>query len=206
MVGSVNSYGAGFYQANAYSGNQRQTKTEQVAGDQQKQQSGQKTSSDQVNISNTGKALAFNEFKPTGDVTDARAVAKQHLAQQKLAYEQKNGVKTPDYSEQANKAKPDLSDPKAVAKTHMAEQKLTYERSLGIAPKESATSAKPAADAAKSSTANTPVDLTDAKAVAKAHLAQQKRDYAQNHVTTAAERTTQQQGKAIKNYLAVQGF
>jgi len=139
MVGNVSSYGAGAYKISAVSGSKAQTGSGATTGTQQSAPSTTNSSSDRLSISQAGKALAANN-KSTVDLTDVKAVAKEHLAQQKLAYEQKYGITTtatPSTTSSQNSAKTDtakssvdLTDAKAVAKEHLAQQKLAYEQKL----------------------------------------------------------------------------
>ena len=142
MVGNVSSYGISAYRISAVSGSKTQTGAEAASGTRQPASSTINSSSDRLSISQAGKALAANGNKPPVDITDAKAVAKEHLAQQKLAYEQKQGITTgavpsttsSQNSEKASSAKStvDITDAKAVAKEHLAQQKLAYEQKFGV--------------------------------------------------------------------------
>ena len=141
MVGNVGSYGVSAYTISAVSVPKAQTGSGARSGTQQPAPSTTNSSSDRLSISQAGKALAANGNKSTADLTDVKVVAKEHLAQQKLAYEQKYGTTTAasgttssQNSEKASSAKKvvDLTDAKAVTKEHLAQQQQAYEQKLGV--------------------------------------------------------------------------
>ena len=216
MVGNVGSYGVSAYTISAVSVPKAQTGSGARSGTQQPAPSTTNSSSDRLSISQAGKALAANGNKSTADLTDVKVVAKEHLAQQKLAYEQKYGTTTAasgttssQNSEKASSAKPpvDLTDVKVVAKEHLAQQKLAYEQKYGTTAVASGTTSSQNSE--KASSAKKVVDLTDAKAVTKEHLAQQQQAYEQKlGVITAASAaaTYKQQSGAVGSYQAIQSL
>ncbi len=150
MISNVsNRYAVSAY--SAASGVKPQTGAGAAPETQQLASPASNSNSDKVSISQAGKALAANENKPPVDITDAKAVAKEDLAQQKLAYEQKQGATTvlPNAASSQDSAKAgaekppvDITDAKAVAKEHLAQQKLADEQKLAVTAAEASNASK----------------------------------------------------------------